>query len=82
MGLVVFAARQGFDGALRVGNLQLQGLLDKRVDRLLGNRAVQAGDHVGHEVVDVEDHPFATDAPYPFDAGDQGAGFGFDVLQQ
>jgi hypothetical protein len=33
-------------------------------------------------VVDVEDHPFAADAPYPFDARDEAAGFGLDVLQQ
>ena len=35
-----------------------------------------------NEVVDVEDHPFAADAPHPFDTGDQGAGFGLDMLQQ
>lgn len=82
VGLVVFAAGQGFDGALGVADLQLQRLFDERVDRLLGNGAVQALDQVGDEVVDVEDHAFAIDVSYPFDAGDQRAGFGFDVLQQ
>ena len=46
--LIVLAAGQGFDGALGVGTLQLQGLLDERVDRLLGNRLVQAGDYLGN----------------------------------
>lgn len=80
--LVVFAAGQGFDGALGVADVQLQRLFDEGVDRLLGDGAVQAGDQVGDEVVDVEDHPFAADAPHPFDTGDQGAGFGLDMLQQ
>lgn len=44
--LVVLATADRFDGALGVGNLQLQGLLDEGVDRALGDVAVQAGDHV------------------------------------
>ena len=80
--LVVLAAGQGFDGALGVADLQMQGLFDEGVDRLLGNRLVQSGDQFGDEVVDVEDHPFAADAPYPLDAGNQGAGLGLDMLQQ
>lgn len=80
--LIVLAAGQGFDGALGVADLQMQGLFDEGVDRLLGNRLVQSGDQFGDEVVDVEDHPFAADAPHPFDAGNQGAGLGLDMLQQ
>lgn len=80
--LVVLAARQRFDGALGVADLQLQSLFDERVDRLLGDCRVQARDQVGDEVVDVENHPFAADASHAFDAGDQGAGLGLDVLQQ
>jgi hypothetical protein len=34
--LIVLSPRQRFDSALGIADLQLQGLFDKRIDRLLG----------------------------------------------
>ena len=79
---VVRAAGHGLDGALRVADLQLQGLFDVLVNRVLGDAAIQAGDQVGDEVVDIQDHPPAIDTPDPLDAGDQGAFFALDVLAE
>lgn len=80
--LIVLSPWQRFDGALGIADLQLQGLFDKRIDRLLGNLPIQPRYQVGDEVVDVEDHPFAIDPPHPFDPGDEAASFGLNVLHQ
>lgn len=80
--LIVLAARHGFDGALGVADLQLQLLFDIGINRVLGDAFVQPRDQVGHEVVDVQNHAFAIDAPDPFDAGDGATCFGINVLVQ
>lgn len=80
--LVVLAAGHRFDGALGVGDLQLQGLLDVGVDRVFGNVAGQAGNHVADEMVDVEDHPLAIDPPHALDPRDQAAFCSLDVFEQ
>ena len=56
---VVRAAGEGLDGALRA-DLQLQRLFDVLVNRVLSDAAIQAGNQVGDEVVDIQDHSVAS----------------------
>lgn len=80
--LVILAPRHRFDGALGVGDLQLQSLLDEGVDRVLGDLAVQPRNELGDKVVDVQDDPFSIDSPYALDPRDQAAFFGLQVFEQ